>query len=156
MTNASPAPGRLAVHQFVFPGWRAWVDGTPVPVGVAPAIPEQQARPGFIVVDVPPGEHTVGLAFGPTPARLLGEGLSLLSVLVLVSLPLRHLWAGGLAPRMLAVALWVAGGGAASGLGWGSVAPASGPAVPEVARPEPMAGVWAAPDLGGAPAPGWW
>src|SRR5262249_54670078 len=37
----------LAFHQLLFPGWRAWVDGRPVPVRVTPWIPEQAISPGF-------------------------------------------------------------------------------------------------------------
>ena len=72
-----PRPARLGVRQFRFPGWRAWVDGRRVPVDVAPYIPEQQAALGFIVLDVPPGEHAINVALGPTPPRLAGMGLAL-------------------------------------------------------------------------------
>ncbi|MDQ3699354.1 MAG: YfhO family protein, partial [Chloroflexota bacterium] len=81
IANDGPETAQLGVRQLDFPGWRAWLDGRPAPVEVAPRIPEQQAAPGFIVVGVPPGEHTVGIAFGPSPARLAGLAITLLTVL---------------------------------------------------------------------------
>ncbi len=44
---------------------------------------------GLIEVPVPPGEHILELRFEDTPVRRLGEGISLLSVLVLAALLLR-------------------------------------------------------------------
>ena len=71
-----PAPARLGVRQFRFPGWRAWMDGKRIPVEVAPYVPQQQAGLGFIVLTVPPGEHTLNLALGPTPWRVAGMALA--------------------------------------------------------------------------------
>ena len=37
-------------------------DGRRIALRAAPVVPEQTATPGFIVVDVPPGEHTVSVS----------------------------------------------------------------------------------------------
>ena len=76
LVNDSPEPARLGVRQFRFPGWRAWMDGKRIPVEVAPYVPQQQAGLGFIVLTVPPGEHTLNLALGPTPWRVAGMALA--------------------------------------------------------------------------------
>ena len=82
VANDGSAPARIGIRQLDFPGWRAWLDGQPAPVEVAPAVPEQQTAPGFIVLSVPPGEHTIGIAFGPSTRRLAGMAVSLVAVLV--------------------------------------------------------------------------
>ena len=72
------APGAvLAFHQLAFPGWRAWVDGRPAPVGVTPPLPDQAIQPGFVLVAVPPGEHRVAVRFGPSDPHLAGAAVSL-------------------------------------------------------------------------------
>jgi hypothetical protein len=80
-TTAGSAGGTVAFHQLAFPGWRAWVDGRPVLLRPAPPIPEQAIQPGFILVDVPPGQHTVAIRFGPDGPRLMGAALSLATLL---------------------------------------------------------------------------
>lgn len=92
VANDGGQTGLLAVHQARFLGWRAWLDGERTPVGTAPFIPEQQASLGFMVVAVPPGEHTVSLAFGPTPLRAAGMGVSLVSALSAAGAGLWLLW----------------------------------------------------------------
>jgi hypothetical protein len=82
IANDEPSPAQVAVHQARFPGWRAWLDGRPAPIGVAPRVEEQGASPGFMVLDVPPGEHTYALAFGPTAPRMVGMLLTLAAVIV--------------------------------------------------------------------------
>ncbi|GIW08324.1 MAG: hypothetical protein KatS3mg060_3129 [Dehalococcoidia bacterium] len=60
----------LRLHTFYFPGWTATIDGRPV-----------EARPstplGLLTVDVPPGSHTVEIAYGPTPLRLASLAASI-------------------------------------------------------------------------------
>ncbi|MDQ3701266.1 MAG: 6-pyruvoyl-tetrahydropterin synthase-related protein [Chloroflexota bacterium] len=80
VANDAPQIGVLGVRQFRFPGWRAWVDGSPVPVGTAPDVPEQQASLGFITLQVPPGEHDLVLRFGPTRLRLVAIGVTVATV----------------------------------------------------------------------------
>jgi hypothetical protein len=67
----------VAFHQLAFPGWRAWVDGQPVRLRAAPELPDQAIRPGFVLVDVPPGRHTVSIRFGTDLSRSIGAALSI-------------------------------------------------------------------------------
>jgi hypothetical protein len=73
----------VAFHQLAFPGWRATIDGRPVPAGVVPDLPAQAMRPGFLVVRVPPGAHEVAVRFGPDG---LATGAAALSLATLVAL----------------------------------------------------------------------
>ncbi len=66
-------PAEIAVAQFYFPGWRAWLDGQSVP-----AKPCQES--GLICVEVPAGEHELRLEFGDTPVRWLAGRLALASL----------------------------------------------------------------------------
>jgi hypothetical protein len=67
----------LRLYLFDFPGWQAYVDGTPVPIEIAH--PE-----GFITVAVPQGRHEVVVRFESTPIRDLAWGLSGLGVAALL------------------------------------------------------------------------
>ncbi len=59
---------------FYFPGWTARIDGADVPIEVA-------QPDGFITFPVPAGEHTVEVAFGETPARLIAWAISILALI---------------------------------------------------------------------------
>ncbi len=83
VTVAGDAPAVLAFHQLAFAGWRAWVDDQPVPATPAPWIETQAIQPGFLLVEVPPGEHRVAIRFGPSGPRLVGATISLLGCLAL-------------------------------------------------------------------------
>ena len=78
-------PGILAFHQLAFAGWRAWLDDRPVPAMPAPWIETQAIQPGFLLVEVPPGEHRVAIRFGPSASRLVGAAFSLLGCLTLAA-----------------------------------------------------------------------
>ncbi|MDY6878411.1 MAG: hypothetical protein SWK90_19710, partial [Chloroflexota bacterium] len=78
----TPVPFRAHYLAFYYPGWRATVDGNPVPI--APTEPD-----GLISFDIPAGRHTVRVRFGETPLRLLADTISLLSLLILLALILR-------------------------------------------------------------------
>ena len=67
--NAGSSPALLGIRQAYFPGWRAWLDGRPAPLGAAPYNAEAQAAAGFLIATIPPGEHTLAVAFGPTRLR---------------------------------------------------------------------------------------
>jgi hypothetical protein len=69
-------PATIAFHQLYFPGWRAYLDGSPVAVGPAPFDERLQASLGFMVVDVPPGRHDVEVRLGATPVRLVATAIS--------------------------------------------------------------------------------
>lgn len=75
--RAVGAGGSLVLEQHYFPGWRSRVDGTEVPVGASE--PE-----GYLVVDVPAGEHAVELEFRETRARWIGRWMSTVAGLVFV------------------------------------------------------------------------
>lgn len=100
VTAEQEAP--LRFHSFYFPGWTARIDGRPV--STRPSTPL-----GLLTVDLPPGEHVVELAFGPTPLRLgtLAISLSGLALVALLTFGRRGLVAlgGGLAALVVAGAL---------------------------------------------------
>ena len=69
-------PAVLAFRSVAFPGWRAYVDGQEIAPGAAPRDPLTGIAPGFITVPVPPGEHRVQIAFGPTRERTVAAAVS--------------------------------------------------------------------------------
>ena len=85
VTVVGDAPAVLAFHQLAFAGWRAWVDDRPVPATPAPWIESQAIQPGFLLVEVPPGNHRVAIRFGPSGPRLVGATISLLGGLALAA-----------------------------------------------------------------------
>jgi hypothetical protein len=102
VANDGSETGRIGLRQLRFAGWRAWLDGVRVPIGVAPFSAEQQASLGFMVVDVPPGEHTLDAAFGASRLRLIGLVVTLASIVGVAG--------GGV---WLAVRWWARAGGGA-------------------------------------------
>jgi hypothetical protein len=70
---------RLQFLTYWYPGWRATIDGQPVPIA-------REGPYGLITLDVPAGEHRVAIRFGDTPARTLAAVVSGLSVLVFAGL----------------------------------------------------------------------
>jgi len=73
----SPEGARLRVRTFYFPGWKAWVDGAEVPIGV-------QDKTGAMLIDVPTGNHTVELLFTDTWPRKAGWIISIVTLILLV------------------------------------------------------------------------
>ena len=57
-----PAPATISVNLLYFPGWAAQVNQKPVELW-------PQEGTGLITVDLPAGESTLDLTFGPTPLR---------------------------------------------------------------------------------------
>lgn len=57
-----PAPATISLNLLYFPGWRAEVNQTPVAV-------HPQDGSGLLTVDLPAGDNTLELTFGPTPLR---------------------------------------------------------------------------------------
>jgi hypothetical protein len=96
------AGGTVAFHQLAFSGWRAWVDDEPAPLRPTPPIAEQAIQPGFILVDVPAGYHTVAIRFGPDGPRLTGEAVSLATLLGAAVWLLWLLWKGRYVSAMAA------------------------------------------------------
>lgn len=64
---------------FYYPGWQARVDGAAVDV-----TPEPET--GLVTFPVPSGTHTVEVWFGETPVRWLADGVSAVSLIILVVL----------------------------------------------------------------------
>lgn len=77
VTSSSDVTVRF--FQVMFPGWRASLNGEPLPL-------RAEAESGLILADIPAGEHTLTFRFGETPIRLAGLGLSAVGVLVVVGL----------------------------------------------------------------------
>lgn len=67
----------MRLYIFDFPGWRATLDG--VPLEIKRSEPE-----GFIILEIPEGQHEVELWFGTTQARRGGWLLSALGLLGMV------------------------------------------------------------------------
>jgi len=70
----APSNSLLVLSEVSYPGWRAWVDGSPTPVLTADYV--------LRTVPIPAGEHLVELLFAP-PLWAAGLALSLLSWLAL-------------------------------------------------------------------------
>ncbi len=69
-------PVTLQFYTYDYPGWQVTLNGQPI--DHRPAAPF-----GLITVDLPPGEHTVHLRMGSTPARTLGALLSSLALVII-------------------------------------------------------------------------
>lgn len=65
----SPSPTPLTVYTQYYPGWKAYVDGQPVPIDTV-------GDYGLMTVEVPAGEHTVLFRFETTAPRVLGAILT--------------------------------------------------------------------------------
>jgi hypothetical protein len=72
-------PVRLRIYTYFFPGWRATVDGKPVVVSPDPPN-------GLMGLDVPAGEHTISVRFGPTPLRAAATAITLVALLACAAL----------------------------------------------------------------------
>jgi hypothetical protein len=74
------SPAVLEAPVFNFPGWRAWIDGSPARIETSPAT-------GAVRVAVPAGRHEVEVRLTNTVARTLGNFTSLAgSIAVLIIL----------------------------------------------------------------------
>jgi hypothetical protein len=105
-------PAALILHQFFFPSWRVAIDGVP-----AAARPAPGGGLGLLAVDLPAGEHTVTVAWGPTPAvwagRVLAAGGWLWMLGLLVTWGRRRQWGwqgrGAVAASLAAGMLFLVG-----------------------------------------------
>ena len=70
---------RLLFHQFYFPPWRVAIDGVQADAQRATGL-------ALMSVEIPPGTHTVELAWGPTRAVWLGRILTTLGWVVVFAL----------------------------------------------------------------------
>ncbi|MGL6007139.1 hypothetical protein [Aeromonas sobria] len=75
LTVDAPAPAKLILHQFDYPGWQAKLDGT-LPLTIS------STRNGLIQVWVPAGRHQVTFTLTARWPERLGYGLSLIAGLI--------------------------------------------------------------------------
>ena len=78
--------GRIIFNIFYYPGWRAYIldelhGNVQRELEVQP-----HGSVGRVSVSVPPGEYYLLLRFEDTPARLVGQSLSMVSVLVVIAI----------------------------------------------------------------------
>jgi len=76
VTLSAPEPFSARFRTFYFPGWKAEIDGQPVPITVTDPH-------GQISVDAPAGRHHLVVWFGSTPIRTIANVLSVCSAIVL-------------------------------------------------------------------------
>ena len=69
------------LQTYYFPGWKIWVDGKEVKID-----PSHDKLLGRMQVDLTPGKHTVSARLTNTPIRTIGNTLSLLSWVALISI----------------------------------------------------------------------
>ena len=80
---AAVAPTEIVLRTFYYPGWNAKIDGEPAAMrSVAPL--------HAIGLEVPAGDHSMDIRFGPTPIRILGSILSVLTAGLLLLANLRR------------------------------------------------------------------
>ena len=85
----SKTGGQVALHQFYYPGWVAFMEGRDTRLVVSSTEPD-----GLVAVDVPPGSHLIRLERELLPDEVLGRNVSVLAVLLLVAIVLWTRWQG--------------------------------------------------------------
>lgn len=80
----SEKPVQVVYRAFYFPGWRATLDGEPIPLSIVPPL-------GLMAVNVPAGRHTLAVQFGNTPIRTIGEIVSLGAIVLVIAIGLYEL-----------------------------------------------------------------
>ncbi|MEW5986378.1 MAG: glycosyltransferase family 39 protein [Chloroflexota bacterium] len=73
----------ITVDIFAYPGWQVAVDGSAVPITPSPDY-------GLITFPLPPGRHHVSLTFSETPLRLAADGVSAVTLLVVLAFVMRN------------------------------------------------------------------
>jgi len=71
----SSAAFNATINNFYFPGWSVNVDGVATSISPAPST-------SLIVASIPAGQHVITLRMDPTREQMIGNGVSILSVLV--------------------------------------------------------------------------
>lgn len=66
------SPGVITVNTIYYPGWKAYVGGSLVPI-------DYQNASGLIQLSLPQGSHNVALYFTETPTRLVADGISVVA-----------------------------------------------------------------------------
>ena len=78
MDVSSPGEAFLATSEPHYPGWKAYIDGTEVPI--------RYTNVAFRGIFVPPGQHRVSMAYSPAIFAVSGA-LSVVTILGLLALP---------------------------------------------------------------------
>jgi hypothetical protein len=91
-----------AVYQaFMFPGWRATVDGNPVDIEIA-------EPHGLIRIPVPAGRHTIDVRFAGTTDRVIATVVSITALVITIALPfLPHKGPSPTPPVTLPARAWI-------------------------------------------------
>ena len=76
-------PTQVALRTFYYPGWSASLDGQPAAIEVLSPL-------HTLAVSVPSGAHHLEVRFGPSPIRVVGSILSLLTAGLLILANLRY------------------------------------------------------------------
>jgi len=84
-TASASAPSLIEARLLYYPGWSLTIDGAETPLVIA-------AETGRIRFDLPHGQHTLVLAMRRTVPVMIGEILSVASLICLISLWLFHRW----------------------------------------------------------------
>ncbi|HUS70175.1 MAG TPA: hypothetical protein VM075_05280, partial [Anaerolineae bacterium] len=89
----------LRFHTFYFPGWKVYMDGEEAPIYPSGDL-------ALLSVDVPSGEHEVLVRFADTTPRLVGNVVSLLTLLGLIGFSVfRWRWKAAVTIAILGVLL---------------------------------------------------
>lgn len=72
----SEITSRVTINTVYFPGWKVNIDGKRSEI--------DYKNNGLVQFDVSSGQHNVVASFGETPVRLLSDGVSILSLLILL------------------------------------------------------------------------
>ena len=75
-------PFTLTTNIFHYPGWRATLNGQPIPITPAPGT-------GLITLPIPIGDHTLAISFASTPLRTTANAVSWFSLFVLILFVIR-------------------------------------------------------------------
>ncbi|MCS7040139.1 MAG: 6-pyruvoyl-tetrahydropterin synthase-related protein [Anaerolineae bacterium] len=75
-------PVTLQFYTYWYPGWRATVNGRPVPI-------RAEGPDALITLDLPAGEHEVSIRFANTPLRTAAGVVSLATLLIILFLLIR-------------------------------------------------------------------
>jgi hypothetical protein len=70
--------GFLTINTFNFPGWEAFLNNQETTIN-------DQNRLKLITVSIPIGDHTLNVEFKNTPIRTIGNVLSLISILIIIT-----------------------------------------------------------------------
>jgi uncharacterized membrane protein YfhO len=90
--TAHPSDGQTVLFQETYdPAWRAYENGQRLIVGRDPAM-------GFMLIDVPPGDHVIQMRFETPLENRIGQVLFVLSALVMIALLMVGFRGAGLHP----------------------------------------------------------